>query len=119
MEQVLLWDPDVVILSPDANYDEIFEDEVWAAVRAVQTGQVYEVPYGPYNWIDKPPSVQRVLGIQWLAQLLYPEVYQYDMTAVAQEFYKLFYDYDLTAEEAQELMENSIYVETTNADENK
>jgi iron complex transport system substrate-binding protein len=118
MEQVLLWDPDVVILSPDANYDEIFEDEVWAAVRAVQTGQVYEVPYGPYNWIDKPPSVQRVLGIQWLAQLLYPEVYQYDMTAVAQEFYKLFYDYDLTAEEAQALMANSIYVETTNADEN-
>ena len=109
IEQVLLWDPDVVILTPDANYDDIFDDPVWSGVRAVQTGQVYEAPYGPYNWIDKPPSLQRFLGIQWLAQVLYPGVYDYDLVSIAQEFYRLFYGYELTQDEAMALMCRSLY----------
>ncbi len=107
MEQIYLWDPEVVILAPDANYDEIWTDPSWTGVTAVETGQVYEIPIGPYNWMDRPPSVQRVLAVKWLGNLLYPDVYDYDMTAEAQEFYSLFFHYDLTQEEAQALLENS------------
>jgi len=109
IEQILLWQPEVVILAPDANYDEIFADEVWAEVPAVMSGKVYEVPQEPYNWIDRPPSVQRILGIKWLGSLLYPELFDYDMAAEAQEFYRLFWHYTLTEEEAQTLMANSVY----------
>jgi iron complex transport system substrate-binding protein len=111
MEQILLWDPEVVILSPDGNYDEIFDDPVWAGVSAVKTGTVYEVPFGPYNWLDRPPSVQRVLGIRWLGNLLYPEVFQYDMVQETQRFYSLFFHYDLSDEQARALMANSTYRE--------
>jgi iron complex transport system substrate-binding protein len=107
MEQIYLWDPEVVILSNDANYDEIFSDPAWASVTAVQEGSVYEVPYGPYNWMDRPPSVQRVLAVKWLANLLYPEVFDYDMVAEAQAFYQLFFHYELTQEEARALLANS------------
>lgn len=107
MEQIYLWNPEVVILSPDANYDEIFEDPSWAGVAAVQSGAVYEAPYGPYNWMDRPPSVQRVLAVKWLGNLLYPDVFDYDMVAETQEFYSLFFHYELTVDEARELLANS------------
>ncbi len=111
MEQILQWNPEVVILAPDANYDEIFDDALWAGVQAVQNGAVYEAPIGPYNWMDQPPSVQRVLAIQWLANLLYPELFDYDMVKQAQEFYSLFWHYDLSQEEAEALLQNSTLAE--------
>ena len=111
IEQILLWDPEVIVLSPEANYSEIFDDPAWASVTAVKTGAVYEAPYGPYNWMDRPPSAQRVLAIQWLGNLLYPEVFDYDMVTEAQAFYRLFFHYELTEEEAKELMSHSTYRE--------
>ena len=111
MEEILKWDPEVVILAPDANYDEIWTDPAWSGVKAIKTGEVYEIPIGPYNWLDRPPSVQRVLGIKWLGNLLYPDVFDYDMVSEAQIFYKLFWHYDLSADEAETLMVNSTYRE--------
>lgn len=109
MEQIYLWDPQVLILSPEANYDEIFKDPVWANVRAVKDGAVYEVPAGPFNWMDRPPSVQRVLAVKWLGNLLYPELFRYDMIEETREFYRLFFHCDLTADKARALMANSTY----------
>jgi len=111
MEEILKWDPDVVILAPDANYDEVWTDPLWTGMSAVRTKQVYEIPIGPYNWLDRPPSVQRVLGIKWLGNLLYPDVFDYDMAAEVQTFYELFWHYELSEEEAQSLMANSTYGE--------
>ena len=56
---------------------------------------------------NSPPSVNRVLGIWWLGNLLYPQLYDYDMTAVAQEYYRLFWHYDLSAEEAAGMLSRS------------
>ncbi len=111
MEQIIFWDPEVVILSPEANYDEIFDDPTWADVTAVRTGAVYEAPYGPYNWMDRPPSVQRVLAVKWLGDLLYPDVFDYDMIAETRSFYSLFFHYELTEGEARELLAHSTYRE--------
>lgn len=107
MEQMLLWDPGLVIISPDGNFDEIYNDTQWETVSAVVNHQVYEVPIGPYNWLDRPPSMQRILGILWLGNLVYPELYDFDMVEKAREFYQLFWDYDLSEEEANELLANS------------
>ena len=104
MEQIYLWDPDVLILSPDANYDEIFDDPMWQTVSAVQTGHVCEVPGEPYPWLGRPPSVQRVLGLKWLGNLLYPELFDDDMIEETQRFYRLFYHYELTREAAKALL---------------
>jgi len=107
MEQIILWDPDVVVLAPDSNFREIYSDPLWAQVSAVKNRRVYEVPIGPYNWFDRPPSVQRVLGILWLGNLVYTEYYDFDMIEKTQEFYKLFFRYDLSGDEARELLANS------------
>ena len=110
MEQIILWNPDIVVLAPDSNYNDIFKDPLWAHVDAVKTRRVYEVPIGPYNWLDRPPSVQRVLGILWLGNLIYPEHYDFDLIMKAQEFYKLFFRYDLSEDEARGLLANSTLI---------
>ena len=112
MEQMILWNPEIVILAPDSCYGDIYGDSLWAHVDAVKNRRVYEVPIGPYNWLDRPPSVQRVLGILWLGNIVYPEYYNFDMVEKAREFYKLFFRYDLSAEEARALMANSTFKST-------
>jgi iron complex transport system substrate-binding protein len=107
IEQVMLWDPDAVILASDSCYNDIFNDPQWANVGAVQRGAVYEIPLGPYSWLDRPPSVQRALGVRWLGNLLYPELYDLDMIAETQRFYALFWNYALTEDEARALLANS------------
>jgi iron complex transport system substrate-binding protein len=107
IEQVMLWDPDAVILAPDSCYNDIFDDPQWANVGAVRRGAVYEIPLGPYSWLDRPPSVQRALGVLWLGNLLYPELYDIDMIEETRRFYALFWNCALTEDEARALLANS------------
>jgi iron complex transport system substrate-binding protein len=112
IEQVMLWAPDVLLLSPAEGYFlDIFDDGTWAEVPAVADERVYEVPAAPYEWLNKPPSVQTLLGLLWLGNLLYPDIYDIDIVAEAQRFYSLFWHYDLSAAEAQELVANSTFLE--------
>ena len=65
----------------------------------------YTVAGEPYNWIGRPPGPNRLLGVQWLGSVLYPETFTYDMVAKTKEFYSLFYRHELTDEEALALSE--------------
>ena len=94
LEEVYAVEPDVILLSTGGPYD-------------VQSGKYYEIPGLPYDWMSSPPSVNRVLGIWWLGNLLYPELYDYDMVQVAREYYGLFWHYDLTEEEARQMLSRS------------
>lgn len=108
MEQLLNWDPEVIIFAPDSIYETAGDDETWKHLRAIADGNYYEVPEGPYNWMSFPPSVNRYLGMLWLGKLLYPEIATYDMYEKASEFYELFYHCTLTQEQYSELIKNSL-----------
>lgn len=109
METVLLAQPDVIVFSAGAPYDTVASDENWSSVKAVQDGRYYEIPSQPYNWLAQPPSVNRILGIRWLGNLLYPELYPYDMIEETKQFYELFWHYSLSDAEAKELLARSTY----------
>ena len=108
MEQILLWDPDVILFAPGSIYADVKNRPEWQAVTAIRNGEYYEVPFGPYNWMGFPPSVQRYLGMMWMSQLLYPDAAQYDLFEAVKEYYKLFYHAELTAEQFDALVANSI-----------
>lgn len=108
LEEVYVCDPDVILLTVGGPYDEVRTNE-WSELTAVKNGAYYEIPNLPYNWMSSPPSVNRVLGVWWLGNLLYPALYDYDMTEVAQEFYRLFWHDDLSAEEAADMLSRSTY----------
>ena len=110
LEQVLSWNPDVILSWNDNQggyYRKILTDSNWKNISAVKNNKVYAVPSGPFNWFDRPPSVNRIIGLKWLGNLLYPEVYNYDMAKETREFYKKFYHYDLSDEELNSLLKDS------------
>ncbi|MDO5690206.1 MAG: ABC transporter substrate-binding protein [Tissierellia bacterium] len=107
IEQLLGWDPDVILFGPDSIFETVSEDPLWQEIRAVQEDKYYEIPIGPYNWMGRPPAVNRVLGIRWLGNLLYPDVFDYDMKEETKIFYDLFYRYELTDQEVEELLSRS------------
>ncbi|MGI6712714.1 MAG: ABC transporter substrate-binding protein [Bacillota bacterium] len=111
-EQVLVWNPDLILICPETGssnpfYQNIFKDNKWNKLEAVKNKKVVMVPYGPFNWFDRPPSVNRVLGSLWLANLLYPDVYKYDIKAKTKDFYQKFYHYNLSDKEVNELLQNA------------
>ena len=108
LEQILLWDPEVIIFAPDSCYDEIADSTQWQSVSAVAAGSYYETPYGPYGWLSSPPAVQRYLGMLWLGELLYPDYTEYDLQEEITAYYKLFYDCELTDEMYQALTANAL-----------
>ena len=108
MEQILNWNPDVILFAPDSIYDTVAGDAAWQGVTAIQNGAYYEVPMGPYNWMGFPPSVQRLLGMLWMAKVLYPEAADFDLYTEAAQYFKLFYHCDLTREQYDALVANSL-----------
>ena len=108
MEQILNWNPDVILFAPDSIYDTVAGDAAWQGVTAIQNGAYYEVPMGPYNWMGFPPSVQRLLGMLWMAKVLYPAAADFDLYTEAAQYFKLFYHCDLTREQYDALVANSL-----------
>ncbi len=109
MEQILTWNPEVVLFAPESIYSLVQNDPAWQSVAAIQNGTYYEVPCGPYNWMGFPPSVQRYLGMMWLSKLLYPAATaDWDLFTEVREYYKLFYHCDITRAQYDAMVANSI-----------
>lgn len=104
MEQISTWNPDVIVFGPQSAYDQAKSDPVWGEISAVKNGKVYEVPSVPYNWLSGPPTVNQVMGMQWLPRLLYPGKFSDSIEDVTKSYYKAFYQHDLTDAELNELL---------------
>ena len=103
LEQLLLWNPDVIITYDEDTYQMILSDAGWANLDAVKNKQVYKVPTEPFNFVSDPPSVNRLIGIHWLGHLLYPEQYEFSAEKMI-EFSDLFYHSELTSEDAEAIL---------------
>jgi iron complex transport system substrate-binding protein len=91
VEQVLLWNPDVIVTIDRDFAANVRSDPVWAQVAAVRAGRVHLSPKMPFGWVDFPPSVNRLIGLWWLAKILYPEQFPEDIGALTRDFYTRFY----------------------------
>ncbi len=104
-EQILLWNPDMIIVS-NTNMQELLQDERFKTLEAVKNGNCYEIPVGPFNWFGNPPSVQRYLGMLWLADIFYPEAVDYDLYDETRKYFELFYHMDLSEETFEKITGN-------------
>jgi iron complex transport system substrate-binding protein len=104
IEQVVVWNPDVVITWDRNFFESVRGNSYWQGVDAVKSGRVYLSPTAPYGWIDRPPSLNRLIGLQWLAGLFYPDHITQDLREVARSFYDLFYHVHLTDAELDRLL---------------
>lgn len=104
MEQLYNFDPDLIVCAPTVPVAVLTADPTWQPLTAVQNGRMVSIPAQPYNFMSNPPSLNMLLGIYWLGNLAYPQLYDYDMTQVVQEFYSLFWGCELTEAEAQAIL---------------
>lgn len=81
----------------------------WRGLRAVREKRVFVVPTTPFNWLGRPPSLNRFLGLKWGAWALYPDLAaaRFDINAETRRFFKLFYHHDLSAAGAAAILDAS------------
>lgn len=104
IEQVLGWDPEIVLChSGFLLAQDLYDNEQWADIQAIQNQRVYTTPAVPFNWFDRPPNVMRLLGIDWFANICYPDL-EIDVEQDVRDFFKLFYLVDLTDEQLEKLL---------------
>ena len=97
-ESLLLEQPDAIFVQDPSFYHSVFADPKWKLLKAVQERQVFYIPKSPINWLDRPPSFMRLIGTQWVASKLYPELYDGDIAVQTRDYLKLFFGYEADAE---------------------
>lgn len=104
-EQVLAWQPDIIILAADAgDIHDAPDAAVLQVLNAVQDGKVVRNPSGVFPW-DRY-GTESALQIQWAAQQLHPErLKQDDMVLITQRFYRQFFDYSLSTQQASLILQ--------------
>ena len=95
-EQLLAWNPDVIVIAADADYtrEDLLADSQLAGLTAVQNGAVYALPSAFEAWDSPVPS--GVLGIRWMASALHGDLYSLEQFRQdAADFYKEFYGVEI------------------------
>jgi iron complex transport system substrate-binding protein len=104
IEQALLWNPDVIITIDLEFANAVRSDPSWASVKAVRDNRVHLSPKMPFGWVDFPPSVNRLIGLWWLAKILYPKRFPEDLRVLTRDFYARFYHVTPTDAQIDEVL---------------
>lgn len=108
LEQIAVWDPELIIFQKGSIYGTVGDDLAWQGIAAIANDNYYEVPNNPWCWMNNPPTVNQLMGMQWLPRLLYPDAFDDSIQDVTKEYYKTIYGRDLTDAELSELLEGAL-----------
>lgn len=114
-EQIAEWNPDVILLNSfeaKLGIDRIYNDPILSLTKAAQEKKVYKMPLGGYRW--DPPSQESPLTWMWLANLLHPDVFTYDLRAEMKKAYKALYNYDLGDDDIDGILWTQMQGDATN-----
>jgi len=90
MEEVIAADPEIIVTWDRNFFASVFHDPLWQGIEAVREGRVHLAPTAPFGRIDRPPSLNRMMGLIWMAGLFYPDLWQGDLRAETRDFYELY-----------------------------
>lgn len=102
MEDVVRWNPDVIVVGRQYPLELVLDDPRWRDIAAVRHGRVQSTPEGVFYWDGGPEGV---LFMQFIATLLYPELFRdLDMAAEVKAYYARFYRVALSDAEIAKLL---------------
>lgn len=104
LEQVLHWNPDVIIVSDKNEIADAYADPRLASVSAIKNRRVYAVPMGVHAWGNR--TVEQPLTVLWAAKVFHPELFG-DL-AIADEvrsFYANFFKTALSDDDINVILE--------------
>jgi iron complex transport system substrate-binding protein len=99
--------PDIVIVLDPYFLEVIARSPTWKQVPAIAAGRVHVAPRHSFGWLDEPPSVNRLIGLRWLAGMLHPDSFSGNLRDTVRDFYRTFYQVDLNAALLDKLLANS------------
>ena len=105
MEQVLSWDPDVVLISGWGNtLESVRNNPNWASMRAVRRGRLYLVPQGIFAW-DFASGESALLAV-YMAKIFHPDLFKdWDMVKEMKTFYSEVYGKTITTKDAERILQ--------------
>lgn len=103
MEQLLLWQPDIVLTHDKSTHQYILTNRQWRGINAVRQQQVLYYPRFPFGWLDAPPGINRLLGLRRLHAHFDPKI-RAGLMADTQTFFKLFFHSTLSNASYQQLI---------------
>jgi len=73
----------------------------------VRTGRIFVPPDSPFGWFDSPPSLNRLLGVQWLVRILHPRLFPEPLGPRVKDFHTRYYHRTPTDAQVRALLEQA------------
>lgn len=108
LEQILLWNPDVILVNEPAVRKQILSDRSWGPLKAVRQEKVYLMPIALSRW-GHPGSIETPLALLWAAGTLYPARFKtLDITVETRFFYREFFNHPLSDALIQQILDGRL-----------
>jgi len=108
LEQIAALDPDELIFTDPRMRRMLTVSDAWRALRAVREKHAYIAPGLPFGWVEAPPSLNRLLGMDWLWRHgePAPEIgdHEYELPLAATQFYAVFFGHPLSNAQLESLV---------------
>jgi iron complex transport system substrate-binding protein len=108
-EQIIAWDPEIILLNgfeSDLTPEHVYGNEKLADVSAVKNRRVYKVPLGGYRW--DPPNQESPLMWKWMAMILHPDRFHWDLRKDIASSYQWIYGQTPTTEDMDGILRMSM-----------
>jgi iron complex transport system substrate-binding protein len=103
LEQVLHWDPDILIVTGPNDVVALAGDPLLKRLRAVRQRRVHVVPIGAHTWANR--TAEQPLTVLWAAKTFHPERFPLlDLVSEARTFYREFFGRELTPAQLEEIL---------------
>jgi iron complex transport system substrate-binding protein len=102
-EQLLAWDPEVMILSSADEVARVYADPRLSTVSAIRNRRVAAIPTGVHLWGNR--TVEEPLTVLWAAQFIHPDLFKdWDIRDEVAAFYATFFKTPLTKPQVEEIL---------------
>ena len=103
IEQILKWDPDIIIVEGNISQSKIIKNSAWSQLRAVKNNNVITSPSGVFSWARL--GSESAIQLSWLSKTLYKDKFKdLDIYKETRYFYKTFFGYDLQDDEILKIL---------------
>lgn len=104
LEDILKWNPEVIIANDPGAHQYIKTQVAWKNIEAVLNDDVYLLPTGISRW-GHSTSLETPLAMLWALETLYPEYSEgIDLKEYTKRFYEELFEYALTDEELDAIL---------------
>ncbi len=103
MEQVLVWNPDILILNSPESLQRVRQDKAFAHLKAVKSGQLHLAPVGAHTWSHR--TAEQPLTVLWAAKVFHPTRFAaLNLAHEAKQFYRDYFGHTLSDAELTEML---------------